>query len=437
MREGERMTRTDAAWYRMDTDDNHMIVTARLHLDGAIDLDKLRAVAAYRLSGTLPRFRQNVVKTRTGFRWQDDRAFDIARHIVESERIMQSDDDVAKFVGETMSEGLEGNHPLWQFTVLRHGDGSSSVIARIHHSIADGIALIAVLLSLTDLDAAGVNPTPIPVPPAETKRRMPVKSRIIASGRAAAGAAKQANAVAHVTALTKDNTVPFHGALSGEKRVAWSDEIALNDIKAFNSAGYTVNDVVVAAAAGALRKWLLEVNCDVGDLTMRASVPINLRPLERALELGNQFGLTFLDLPVAQGDPKSRLAATKRAMDELKSSSEAGAALNVLRTVGSLPASGQDAATKLFAGKASAVLSNVPGPPMPLFLAGQEIEDLMFWAPPTGPVGVGIGILTYNGKVRMSLTTDSALVAQPEKITQYFVSELDSLSRAVLGRSLN
>lgn len=425
------LSRADAAWYRMGSGDNPMVVTALLDFDQRVDVEALRSVMAERVTGPLPRFRQRVSR---GLRWEDDPRFRIEHHITR-EALPGSGDDAAlrAFVGDQMSRQLPTDRPLWQLTVIDRADGGSSILARIHHAVADGMALVAVLLSLTDLDAAGTMRTPVPVPPPAELRRFSIASRIRGAARAGLDLVDQARSLVQVVRLGADTAMPFHGELSGAKRAAWSDAIDLADIKAFRKDGYSINDVVVAAASGAIRRWMLDHGHDPAAQTMRATVPMNLRPLERSLELGNEFGLLFLELPIDVADPAERLRASKQAMDELKRSSEAGAALNSLRMLGTMPAVGQRLVSDFFASKASAVMSNVPGPPLPLYLDGRELRDVMFWVPQSGPVGLGLSILTYNGKVRMGVASDAAFVADPSEVTRLFGAELHELSRAVLG----
>jgi len=189
----------------------------------------------------------------------------------------------------------------------------------------------------------------------------------------------------------------------------------------------TINDVLVSAAAGALRRYLLERGEDVSDLEIRVAVPVNMRPLDEAIKLGNQFGLVFLALPLGITDAEDRLAEVKRRMDDIKASVQPAVALGVLTALGYAPGALQPLAVQFFGSKASAVLTNVPGPREQLYLAGKRLKKAMFWVPQSGRLGLGISILSYNGEVMVGVASDTGLVPDPERIVAGFKSDLDEL----------
>jgi diacylglycerol O-acyltransferase / wax synthase len=153
-------------------------------------------------------------------------------------------------------------------------------------------------------------------------------------------------------------------------------------------------------------------------------VPVDLRPRERALELGNEFGLVILDLPIQVSDPLLRLRKVKENMDALKRSPEAIAVYGLFNLMGYLPKAVEDFAIDLFESKASTVMTNVAGPRQPLYLAGVPIERIMFWVPhPGGQLGLGISILSYRDSVSLAVVADARLVPDPETITGRFEKE--------------
>src|SRR5690606_22381555 len=198
-----------------------------------------------------------------------------------------------------------------------------------------------------------------------------------------------ARELAYALSLSDDPPTRLKGPLGATKRVAWAEPLPLEEVKAVGKAlQCTVNDVLLASATGALRAFLVESGDDCAGVTVRATVPVNLRPLEHAKKLGNHFGLVFLDLPVGEANPLRRLRRIAEAMRELKGSRQAAAPFGALAALGMAPAALQRAALELFSRKASAVATNVPGPQVPLYLAGAPIRELMFWVPQTGSVGV-------------------------------------------------
>ncbi|WP_326527339.1 WS/DGAT domain-containing protein, partial [Dokdonella sp.] len=188
-----------------------------------------------------------------------------------------------------------------------------------------------------------------------------------------------------------------------------------------------VNDVLLACASGALRSYLLDQGDEVDGLTIRATVPVNLRPLEHAKKLGNHFGLVFLELPVGEANPLRRLERVGACMRELKRSRQAIVTLGLLAALGMGPQALQAPALELFSRKATTVATNVPGPQQPLYLTGVEVSELMFWVPQSGSIGVGLSILSYNGNVHFGLIGDAKRVRDPDAVTTRFAREFEKL----------
>ena len=189
----------------------------------------------------------------------------------------------------------------------------------------------------------------------------------------------------------------------------------------------SVNDVLLATAAGALRDYMARKGDKTEGVELRAVVPVNLRPIEKAGELGNQFGLVFVDLPIGIEDPIERMLKVRERMHELKGSSQPIVAFVLLSAVGMGPKILQDQISALIGRNASAVMTNVPGPQKPLFFAGREIDEIDFWVPQSGGIGMGLSILTYNGKVQFGLITDSRLVPDPDSVIDKFRDEFEKL----------
>jgi WS/DGAT/MGAT family acyltransferase len=192
--------------------------------------------------------------------------------------------------------------------------------------------------------------------------------------------------------------------------------------------GCTVNDVLIAAVTGAVRSYMLAEGEALTPATeIRATVPVNLRPLEHARSLGNHFGLVFLSLPVGVSNPLERLYRVNERMNELKEGKQATVAFGLLSALGMAPLVLQKPALEALSEKASLVLTNVPGPSEPLFLAGGQVRDMMFWVPQSGNVGAGVSILSYNGQIFFGLITDRRLVPDPSRIIRRFQPELEKL----------
>jgi diacylglycerol O-acyltransferase len=191
--------------------------------------------------------------------------------------------------------------------------------------------------------------------------------------------------------------------------------------------GASVNDVLLSCVAGALRGYLAARGDVVDDVMLRALVPVNLRPMEDAWRLGNRFGLVFLELPLFEANPVARLYAVRASMRALKGSYQPVVALGLLAAMGAGPRALQEALLVTLARNATAVMTNVPGPQQPLWLAGAPIDTLMFWVPQSGDIGMGVSIISYAGQVQFGVVTDRGLCPDPESIVARFGDEFEKL----------
>lgn len=157
-------------------------------------------------------------------------------------------------------------------------------------------------------------------------------------------------------------------------------------------------------------------------------VPVNLRPLDKAWQLGNRFGLAPLVLPVGIANPIERVYAVHRRMAEMKGSYQPLLAFAVLSVSGLFIKPVQDAVLGLFAKKTTAVMTNVPGPAVPLRFCGSTLRQTMFWVPASGDVGVGVSILSYGGGVQFGLITDEKLCPEPQQIIDRFEPQFEQLT---------
>jgi WS/DGAT/MGAT family acyltransferase len=213
-----------------------------------------------------------------------------------------------------------------------------------------------------------------------------------------------------------------------QKRVAWSNNIALADAKTVTKALCAkVNDVMLSALAGALRDYLIEREAEVSDLEIRAVIPVDLRPPQRGIELGNAFGLVFLALPLSIADPVERLRETKKRMDAIKQSIEAVTFYSLLNIFGVTPRQVEEQGLNIFGSRATAVVTNVRGPAQALYIAGSKIENIMGWVPQAGHLGLGVSIFSYDSKVSVGVISDAGLVPHPEQITARFRAKFDEL----------
>ncbi|RUO88757.1 wax ester/triacylglycerol synthase family O-acyltransferase [Corallococcus sp. AB018] len=452
----ERMASMDAAWLQMEEPANLMMITAVLWFDGAVDLERLRAVVRERLVERYPRFRQRVVPGPLGApHWEDAPDFELEEHL-STLRVPESAGraGLEALVGDWLGVPLERSRPLWHFHLVRGAPGGDVLLARLHHCIADGIALARVLLSLTDpVDAVAVPETwdesQEAVTPSEPERRPGapgwlrfargarsalrkgaemVREPILAGDLVREGA-KGAAALGKLLVLPPDPRSPLRGPLGPRKVAAWSEPIELERVKAVGrTLGGTVNDVLLTAVTGALRRYLATRDAPLEDV--HALVPVNLRPMDVPVprELGNRFGVVFLRLPVHLAEPRRRLREVAKRMEHLKRSPEAVVTSGVLELLGRTPAALERAVVDVMGTKASLVATNVPGPRQPVSLAGSRLKGLTFWVPQAGHVGLGVSLFSYSGQVTVGVASDASRVPDPEALVAAFQEELDALA---------
>jgi diacylglycerol O-acyltransferase / wax synthase len=451
------MSNADAAWLHMDQPTNLMVITSALWFDEPVDWDRTRELLRTRLVDRFPRFRQRVVEGRTplsGPHWEEDTRFDLDLHLHRL-ALPGSGDRAAlqALVADLMATPLDPSKPLWHWNLVDGYGAGSAIVARMHHCIADGIALSRVLLSLTD---EAPDPGIAAAPEGRDGGRVdgliaPVEGALGAARSAAGALAHEAMAIvrhpselvdlaadvrddaetlAKMLLAPADPPTPLRGELGVAQRVAWSAPISLDAVKEMGHAtGTTVNDVVLTAVAGALRHYLRSRNGLVDELT--AFIPFNLRPLDQPLpaELGNRFGLVFLRLPVGIGARRKRLAEIHRRMEEIKHSPEGAVSYGLLEAIGRAPVQVERRVVEQFTAKATAVMTNVPGPRQPVYFAGTPVRGVLVWAPRSGSVPLSIAIFSYAGEITVGLMVDAGLVPDPERIITAFQREVDALLR--------
>jgi WS/DGAT/MGAT family acyltransferase len=183
----------------------------------------------------------------------------------------------------------------------------------------------------------------------------------------------------------------------------------------------------MSTVAGAFGRYLRNHGFDPDGLRLRASMPVNLRSASEPLTLGNRFGLVYVDLLPGIANPIERLHAMHSGMEAIKRSLQPPMSLVALSAMGLLPAALQTSAVDLFSRKASAVVSNVPGPRAPLSLCGQRVAEMYFWVPQSGSIGLGVSLLSYAGRLHFGVIADRALVESPRQIIEGFANEFESL----------
>jgi WS/DGAT/MGAT family acyltransferase len=461
--ESETFSSVDTAWLHMDRPTNLANITGVIIFAEPLPFERLKTTVESRLL-LYKRFRQRVVEpphpTIQRPRWETDPDFNLDNHLVRvSFSAPLNTAMLQRLVGEMMSIPLDRAKPLWQFHFIERYDQGSALICRLHHCIADGIALVQVLLSITSEQPD----TTWPEPPAEepqhelsrlAKLLRPAVKTAMAAGSALrmteevlqtgidtiiypprlAGATQQGadalRALAKLLLIPPDHKTVLRGKCDIPKLAVWSQPLDLEQFKGIGQKmGGTLNDILLSAVTGALRRYLEERGEEVIGLDIRTIVPVNLRPPDDVYLVGNRFGLVFLSLPVGIIDPIERLLVLKRRMNEIKDSPEAVVALGILGAVGMTSTQIEKIIVDIFGVKGSAVMTNVPGPRKPLYMAGSRIRSLMCWVPTPASLSLGLSIVSYAETVSIGLATDAGLIPDPERIIDHFYAELEFLQQ--------
>ncbi len=467
----ERMANADNFWLCMDEPTNLMVITGFMEFARPLNFNRLYATIENRLA-SFPRFQKRIVRPKSGMgtaTWETDPHYDLRSHLQRIALPSPGDKfELQAMIANLMVAPLDPDKPLWQVHLIENYGSGCVLFFRIHHCITDGIAGIYVLLSTADSHPDAPWPESPPSPKTASRRPgllSPLTS-MLRSARHTADATRNAGikliqevekAVANPsyakqllqigscaptsfasvlskhTIMKSDPNTAFKGTLGLRKKVAWTEPIDLDQIKQVGRAisTATLNDVLVATVTGAMRRYLKTRNTPVNELDLRVTVPVNIRKPGAEFELGNKFSLVFLPLPVHLDDPVLRLKEIKRRMDQLKHAPDPYINFALLSTIGFLPAGLAKKAAALFGDKASGVLTNVPGPRQALYLAGEEIKNFMFWVPRSGKIGLGISILSYNGKVTVGVACDEKRMPDPEVLLDGFEDEFNHLVQLV------
>jgi WS/DGAT/MGAT family acyltransferase len=425
--------------------------------DGGIDIERVRAYVASRLH-RMPRYRQRLawIPLESHPVWVDDPHFQIEYHVRHTALPRPGDEkQLKRLVGRLISQPLDRERPLWEFWVAEGLEGGKrfAIVNKVHHCMIDGISgvdLMAILLAL-DPDSE-----PEPSPPFEPRpapsgvdllageigRR--VTSWVGALGRTPEAlraprdlADRVRESVAAVgetlgAAFRPASDTPINQPLGPHRRFDCR-ELELSRIRAVKERlGGTVNDVVLATVAGAVRRFLALRRLDVDQLRIRANVPVSLRTRDQRGTLGNRIALFMAELPVDEPDPVARLMRVHETMERLKSSRQALGA-EVLAAV-----SEWTSATLLsLAVRGSArgrpynlVVTNVPGPQMPMYLLGARMERCYPVVNLQPNQGVGVGLFSYAGTLGWGFTADPDQVPDLYVFADAVIASFEELERA-------
>ena len=464
------MGSADVLWLNMDRPTNLMVIVSVVLLESRPDWDRVLDVVRERIIEPYPVFSQRASRPQglSGHRWEDDPDFDLARHVTRvtlsgEGTAAEADAELQAYVEEHLPRPFDRSRPLWEVHLVDGHGAGAALVFRIHHALADGIALTRVLLGLTE-DAEG-RPGDLVGPPATTDlATLPLAppsggdggtgQGVAASGlrlarattrsgwerlrskgaRAAvadaAGLTLRTGQVVSDLLLTTNPRSAVGGVPGHRKRLVWTEPLPLPGLKqAGRLVGATLNDVLLSAVAGALHTY--QDGRGHAPVDLVTMVPVNVRPLDEPLprELGNRFALVFLRFPSRDATPLGRLALSKARMDWLKASPEAALTFALISVIGRFPAELERRVVDFFADKAIGVTTNVAGPREVRYLGGVAVTGVLGWVPGSGRHTLGFCIVTYADAVRIGIMADESVVPDPESLLAALEDELALLVR--------
>jgi diacylglycerol O-acyltransferase / wax synthase len=436
----DRLSPLDAAFLHIEDDVNLMHIGSVGIFEGPPPpFEDLAAMVSGKLP-LVPRYRQRVRDVPFEFGrpvWVDDPHFSLDYHLRHTALPAPGGrEELRNLVGRVMAQRIDLSKPLWEMWVIEGlVDDQWALISKVHHALVDGVSgtdLLGVILDPTPDSSPAVPDTWNPEPPPSNLRLVTetfgdylgspreqlraVRARFRAPQRAVRSLAANVKGFAAMTPLVRPRAPSvLLGHIGPHRRYAWM-EGSLADIKQIRSVfGGSVNDVILTVVTRGYRELLLAHDEDVTDRTVRSLVPVNVRSESEQGTFNNRVAALFADLPVGIADPVERLVAVRGEMDTLKHSGQAIATDTLVTTAaGFAPPAALAFGTRL-AFKAThaasrqlveTVTTNVPGPQVPLYAAGRQMQTAFPYVPIAGPIRVGTAIFSYNGKITIGVTAD-------------------------------
>ena len=459
----ERLSALDASFLYLEKPNVHMHVAGLAVLDpstrpgGKLTIEDLVTLIEHRIH-LVPRFRQRVLIPPIGAgrpAWVDDARFDISFHARRAALPPPGGrKELAEFVQRVHSRPLDRTKPLWEMYLIEGlEDDHFAILSKSHHAMIDGLSGMDIATVMFDFapETPEVRPPgpwrPSPEPSmrdlvlgaATDQIAHPVRSLLDTASRAMRApqealdrARRVAGGVAALLAQGQADVGPFNARIGPNRRFTMA-EVPVAEVKAIkNALGGTVKDVVLASVAGALRYLLKERRERVNDLTLRAMVPVSTRDPSEKMALGNQVSMFFVDLPVGVRDPVKRLRAITRETERLKSSHAALGAAAIMNTAQWAPPTLHGLAARLVARQrvANLVVSNVPGPQIPLFLAGSRLVVTYPVMPLGEQLGLSIAVTSLSGTMGFGFTSDWDSVPDIEVLATGLLEAVDDLKKA-------
>ncbi len=456
----DRLTGLDSSFLHLERDAAHMHVAGCMVFEGEPPTyDELIDQIAGRLH-LVPRYRQRLafVPFNQGRPvWVDDPHFNIAFHVRHTALPSPGGDtQLKRLTGRVFSQALDRSRPLWEIWLVEGlSDGRFALLSKTHHALVDGVSGVDIITVLFD-----TSPDPVPVAPPENQwvpRPLPTGAQLLADAlleRATVPAeiargvratlrgprkvfGRFGRAVGGVTAMARAGlqaapSSPLNVHIGPHRRFTWVQG-DLREFKAIkNALGGTVNDVVLAVVAGALGRYLRMHAEATQDTVLRAMVPISVRADVEHGALGNRVAAMWAPLPIGMTDPVQRLLTISRDMDGIKESGQAVGAQVLTELSGFAPPTIMAQAARLQAHQRlfNLVVTNVPGPQVPLYMLGRELQAMLPMVPLAENQALGIAIMSYNGQLNFGLNADYDAMPDLEALADELRASIDELAAA-------
>jgi WS/DGAT/MGAT family acyltransferase len=448
----DRLSPLDASFLYLDTPTTPMTISSLAVYEGPPPAAKeLRDMLASKLH-LVPRFRQRLAAVPFGWHrpmWVDDTTFDIDEHLQHVEVSEGTETHMLDLAAHLLSQPLCRSRPLWEMCLITGLENDRfAILSKTHHSLWDGVSgvdLHAVLLDdsptpAADGPAPGFRPTPEPTPigmlVGAARDRVRETRQLVSSMRNALR--DPLKTLSEATRIAKDATsfatslvrpapaTALNGPNSSRRKFAIAHG-SLNDVKDLRmTLGASVNDVILAAVGGAMRQWQLHRAEDPQD--MRVMVPVSLRSEHDAMG-GNRVAMVVVDLPVAERTSLMRLDRAHKNMERAKTSGHIAAGEAITRLSSYLPPTAIAAMSKAQAitRPFNLLVTNIPGPQMPLYLLGRKLLELYPQAPLAANQGLSVAALSYNGKIAFGLLADDDMVDEVDFIARALEGSLDDI----------
>ncbi|HET9102371.1 MAG TPA: wax ester/triacylglycerol synthase family O-acyltransferase [Solirubrobacteraceae bacterium] len=456
----DRLTGLDSSFLHLERDAAHMHVGGCIVFAGpAPDYAELVAQIVSRLH-LVPRYRQRLafVPFNQGRPvWVDDPHFNPNFHVRHTALPAPGGEaQLKRLAGRVFSQALDRSRPLWELWLVEGlSENRFALLSKTHHALVDGVSGVDIATVLFD-----TSPEPMPIGEPEHEwvpRPLPSSAQLLADAlveratvpaEIARGlratlrgprqvAEKLGAAAAGIGAVAKAGLAvappsPFNVRIGPHRRFTWvnADLAAFKAIK--NALGGTVNDVVLAAVAGALGRYLRMHGEPTDDLILRAMVPVSVRADVERGALGNRVAAMWAPLPVGLHDPVQRLLTISREMEGIKESGQAVGAQVLTELTGFAPPTIMAQAARLQARQRlfNLVVTNVPGPQFPLYMLSHQLEAMYPMVPLAENQALGIAIMSYDGQLNFGLNADYDTIDDLEVLADELRAAIEELAGA-------